>query len=82
MHMFSDGGYYMGGMHGLWWFVWIVLIGVLVFYSWRRPDDRRRETRETPHEVLKRRLANGEISAEEYEQRKLLLDRDADTKVS
>lgn len=32
------------------------------------------------HEVLKRRLANGDISAEEYEQRKLLLDRDADTK--
>lgn len=82
MHMFSDGGYYMGGMHGLWWLVWIVLIGVLIFSGWGRSGDRRRETHETPHEVLKRRLANGDISADEYEQRKLLLDRDADTKVS
>jgi uncharacterized membrane protein len=46
---------------------------VIVFFEWGRQDDRRR----SPHEVLKRRLANGDISAEEYEQRKLLLDRDA-----
>ena len=27
-----DGGYYMmGGMHGLWWLFWVVLLGVLVF---------------------------------------------------
>lgn len=32
--------------------------------------------RSAPHEVLKRRLANGDISAEEYEQRKALLDCD------
>ena len=33
--------------------------------------------RETPHEVLRRRLANGEITPQEYEGRKALLDRDA-----
>ena len=57
---------------------WLALIGVIVFYGWGRPDQRQRGPRESPHEVLKRRLANGEISTEEYEQRKLLLDRDAD----
>ena len=36
MHMFYDGGYYMGGMHGLWWLFWVVLIGVIVFYGWGR----------------------------------------------
>lgn len=74
--MFYDGTHFMGGMHWLWWLFWLALIGVIVFYGWRRPDDRRRG----PHEVLKRRLANGDISAQEYEQRKALLDRDADSK--
>lgn len=77
--MFHDGSYYMGGMHGLWWLFWIVLIGALVYAAWSRPSERRRGSRETPHEVLRRRLASGEIDAQEYEQRKALLDRDAGT---
>lgn len=76
MHMFNDGGYYMGGMHGLWWITWVVLIGLLVLYVWRRPDAQRRPPSETPLEVLQRRLASGEVSPEEYENRKALLDRD------
>ena len=31
--MFYDGGYFMGGMHGLWWVFWLALIGVLTFYG-------------------------------------------------
>ncbi len=80
MHMFYEGGYFMGGMHWVWWIFWLVLIGVIVFYGWGRPSEPRRRRRETPHEVLKRRLANGEISAEEYQKRKALLDRDAGTR--
>ena len=75
--MFYDGGYYMGGMHGLWWFFWLALIGVLVFYGWGSPSVTRQRTRETPLDLLKRRLASGEIAPEQYEQRKALLDRDA-----
>ena len=63
--MFYDGGYFMGGMHGLWWIFWVALIGVLVFYGWGRPSERRRGPRETPHEVLQRRLASGEITPEQ-----------------
>ncbi len=74
--MFYDGGYIMGGMHGLWWIFWIALVGVIVFYGWGRPSSRRHGPRESPHEVLKRRLANGEISADEYEKHQLLLDRE------
>ena len=77
--MFYDGGYFMGGMHGLWWIFWVLLVGVLVFYLWGGRGERRRP-RETPHEVLRRRLANGEIAPEEYEKRKALLDRDAGAK--
>jgi len=75
--MFYDGGYSMGGMHGLWWFFWLALIGVLVFYGWGSPSAKRRRPHETPLDVLQRRLASGEIAPEQYEQRKALLDRDA-----
>ena len=75
--MFYDGGYTMGGMHGLWWFFWMVFIGVLVFYGWGSPSEKRRRPRETPLDVLQRRLASGEIAADQSEQRKALLDRDA-----
>lgn len=72
--MFYDNGYFMGGMHGLWWVFWMVLLGFLLFYGWGSPSEKRRPPRETPHEVLKRRLANGEISPAEYQERKALLD--------
>lgn len=75
--MYFGNSFYMGGMHGLWWLFWIVLIGALVYAAWGRPSGRRRGSRETPHDVLRRRLASGEIDAQEYEQRKALLDRDA-----
>ncbi|MEP7282773.1 MAG: SHOCT domain-containing protein [Rubrivivax sp.] len=74
MNMFYDGGYFMGGMHGLWWIFWVVLIGVLVFYGWGRPGGQRRRPLESPLEVLQRRLANGEITPDEYQKRKALLD--------
>lgn len=78
--MFYEGGYYMGGMHGLWWIFWLVLIGVLIFFGWGRSGEQRRRPRETPLEVLQRRLASGEIAPEEYETRKALLVRDAGAK--
>lgn len=67
----------MGGMHWLWWIFWLVLIGAVVLYAWGRPGEQRRRPRETPHEVLRRRLASGEITPEQYEERKTLIDRDA-----
>ncbi len=79
--MFYDGGFYMGGMHGLWWIFWVVLIVALVFFGWGRPSEQRRRPRETSQEVLQRRLANGEITPDEYEKRKALLDRDTGAKI-
>lgn len=76
MHMFYDNGMFMSGWHWLWWIFWALLIGGFFFYGWGRPSEQRRRPRETPQQVLQRRLANGEISPEEYEKRKVLLDRD------
>lgn len=65
--MFYDGNFAMGGMHGLWWIFWILLIGVLFVTNWGRSEGEGRRPRETPLEILQRRLANGEITSEEYE---------------
>ena len=73
--MFNDYGY-MVGMHTFWWFFWVAI--VIAWLFWGRggfPVDRSRP-RETPYEILRRRLGTGEISTEEYEKRKAVLDRD------
>jgi len=75
--MFDEDGYFMGGMHWIWWIFWLALVGAIVLYGWGRLDEPRRRPRETPLEVARRRLANGEIRPDEYEQRKALPDRDA-----
>ncbi|MGP1682440.1 MAG: SHOCT domain-containing protein [Giesbergeria sp.] len=80
MHTYYDGGYFMGGMHWIWWLFWLALIGVTVFYGWGRSNERRPQSRETPHEVLQRRLSNGEVRTDGYEKRKALLDRDTASK--
>lgn len=77
--MFHDGSY-MVGMHGFWWLFWLLMIGVLLFYGWGRPGRHGERLRETPHEVLHRRLASGEITPQQYEERKALIDRDTPRK--
>ena len=77
-----DGGYYMmGGMHGLWWLFWVVLLAVLAFGVWGRAGGQRNRLgeapRDTPHELLHRRLAGDDITSAEYEERKSLPDQDA-----
>lgn len=62
------------GMHFFWWLFWIALIAVLFALIEPVPRGRRRET---PIEVLQRRYAAGEITDQEYEERKEKLERDA-----
>jgi putative membrane protein len=77
--MFNGYGYMMG-MHGGWWILLLLTIGAALFYVWQRPDPGGKETddtpRETPHELLRRRLASGAITSQQYEEHKALLDRD------
>jgi putative membrane protein len=78
--MYFDHGYYMGGMHAFWWFFWLILVVVLAIAVWSPRRGARRTERESPQELLQRRLAKGEITPEAYEQAKALLDRDTGTK--
>ena len=71
MHFYGGGSFW--GMHFLWWLFWIAIIAT--FFSLVRPVPRR-EVRETPLEILKRRYAAGEITSVEYDERKTRLERD------
>ncbi len=72
--MHYDGWGFLG-MHVFWWLFWIVLIVLLVSFFDTSPKGPKR--RESPLEVLQRRYAAGEISSQEYEERKEKLQRDA-----
>ena len=78
--MFHDGSY-MVGMHGFWWLFWLLLMIGVWFFSRRGTSGWRGDRpRETAHQVLSRRLAGGEITPQQYEERRALLDRDAPKK--
>ena len=73
-----DGYHHMWGMHWGWWIFWVLLIIAVVWAVGFGRSSSRSGTghqRETPLETLQRRYANGEISTEEYEERKNRLER-------
>ncbi|WP_215224688.1 SHOCT domain-containing protein [Echinicola shivajiensis] len=57
------------------WLAWIPLIALAVWLIARQKDEQQ-ISRESPLDLLKRRYANGEISKEEYEERKKVLKKD------
>lgn len=78
MQRFYDG-YSMGGMHGGGWFfglLAILAVGAAVLLVRRRTGGSTGVSRESPHEVLRHRLASGGITPAQYEEHKALLDRD------
>jgi putative membrane protein len=55
--MFHDPGYYMVGMHAVWWIFWISVIAVVLFGFRGGWGGRGDAGGETPRELLRRRLA-------------------------
>ncbi len=72
-HMNYDW-WWFGGMHLFWWIFWVILI--VLFFSLLTPSHSRKVQRESPLKILQRRYAAGEISTEEYDERKARLERD------
>lgn len=72
MHYFD--GSLIFGMHLFWWIFWIVVIVALFTLTTPVP---RHKARATPLKRLQLRYANGEISTQEYEERKKNLEQDA-----
>jgi putative membrane protein len=59
---------YYWGMHFIWWVIWIVI--VLMIFLWPR----KRIKNEKPLEILKKQLAKGGITKEEFEAMKQTID--------
>lgn len=69
--MFHDG--WMWGWHWLWWLFWIAIVVVAIYLLTRALSSTRRDDvggRESALDVLEKRYARGEISSEEYEERR------------
>ena len=74
--MFHDGVYSVG-MHGMWWVLSLIVVVAFLFLGRGRIGPWRDRHSEAPHDLLRRRLASGDLTPAEYEKRKVLLDRDA-----
>lgn len=68
---------WFGGMHMLWWLFWVMLIVLFFVFLEAEPKHKARRRREKPLDILKRRYAAGEITSEEYKERKAILEEDS-----
>ncbi len=67
-----DYNYHYGGMHLIWWFVWFIIIVLFFAKPYNIPGQRFKK--ESPIDILKKRLASGEISDEEFLEKVKLLE--------
>jgi putative membrane protein len=71
--MFYDG-YHFGGMHLIWWFIWLGFIFWIFATPYSIPGERRRK--DSPLDILKKRFAAGQITEREYEESKAIILKD------
>lgn len=66
-------GYHFGGMHMIWWFFWIIILIWIFATPYDLPGQRR--NRDTALDILKKRFAKGEITKEEFDEKKKFLNK-------
>ncbi len=66
--------HYFGGMHFIWWAVWIMLLFWIFALPYNIPFQR--TPKESLLEILQRRFVLGEITNEEYLEKKKILEND------
>lgn len=70
--MYNNGNF--GGMNFIWWFVWMIMIFWIFATPYDIPGQRRRK--DSPLDLLQKRFASGEITTEEYQEKKKMLESD------
>ncbi len=63
--------YYYGGMHLIWWFFWFILLSWVFVLPYDIPGQRNRGN--SPLDILEERLSSGEITQEEFAEKKQIL---------
>ena len=66
-----NNNWHFFGMHGIWWLFWIVVL--IVIFLILRPYLVSKKEMDSALEILRRKYASGEISSEEFEERKKVL---------
>jgi putative membrane protein len=61
-----------GGMHMIWWVLWIIFLIWIFAIPYDIPGQRVKK--DSPIDILKKRLASGEITNEEFSEKKKLMD--------
>ncbi len=61
------------GMHWIWWILWIIILIWIFATPWDIPGQRTKK--DTPFDILKKRFTNGEITKEDFEERKKILNK-------
>jgi putative membrane protein len=68
-------GYHFWGMHLIWWFIWLLFIFWIFATPYYVPGQRKKEN--SPFNILRRRFASGEITKDEYLEKKKILESDS-----
>lgn len=64
--------FHFAGMHFAWWIVWIILFFIIFATPYTFPGEKTKKN--TALDILKRRLALGQINNEEYLEKKSILE--------
>jgi putative membrane protein len=67
-------GYQFWGMNLIWWVIWLFFIFWIFAIPYNIPGQRRKK--DSPLDILQKRFASGEISNEEYNVKKRILQND------
>ena len=65
---------YYWGMHFFWWILWILMLAWIFVVPYDIPYQRRRK--DSPLDILQKRFAAGEIDANEYSQKRKIIEND------
>jgi len=72
--MYTYYGYHFGGMYLIWWLVWLVFLFSIFALPYNISGQRMQK--DSPLDILKKRLASREIKTEEYQEKKKILESD------
>jgi putative membrane protein len=70
--MMNHNNYHFVGMHFIWWSIWVIFLIWIFISPFNIPGQLAK--RKSPLDVLKMRLAAGEINKEEFLEKKKMLE--------
>ena len=65
---------YYGGMHFFWWIIWLIMLFWIFAVPYDIPFQRRK--RDSPLDILQKRLASGQITNKEYDEKRIILEKE------